>query len=184
MALETLSLTSTQQTQHLFSVTESSHLMQVNSPEHGKFLSVTWILQRNLGKHDVPGPRKCLATPSAMTIQTDNPTGFTQLNHIIPVSGMLRCSTNRPQAIGNSPSRSSERPTTPQSKNSLPPCTEVSQDSSQCSSSHPLGHSGQVLAAPPANAHPHFGIGTARSIPTVCPEHIHLNGDSVPVPQS
>lgn len=157
--------------------------MQVNSPEHGKFLSVTWILQRNLGKHDVPGPRKCLATPSA-TIQTDNPIGFTQLNHIIPVSGMLRCSTNRPQAIGNSPSNSSERPTTPQSKNSLLPCTEVSQDNSQYSSSYPLGHSGQALAAPPGNAHPHFCMGTARSIPTVCPEHTHLNGDSVPVPQS
>lgn len=121
-----------------------------------------------------------------MTIQTDNPTGFTQfqLNHIIPVSGMLRCSTNRPQVIGNSPSHSSEEPTTPQSTNSLPPCNKVSQDSSQCSSSHPLGHSGQALAAPPANAHSHFGMGTVRSTPTVRQEHTHLNGDSVPAPQS
>lgn len=97
---------------------------------------------------------------------------------------MLRCSTNRPQAIGNSPSHSSET-TTPQSTNSLPPCPKVSQDSSQRSSSHPLGHSGQApRAAPPANAHPHFGMGTAHSMPTVCPKHTRLNGDSVSAPQS
>lgn len=183
---------STQQTQNPFSVIKSSHLplfTQINSSEHGHSSCRPPVSFRETwGNVIVPGPRKCMVAPSAMTIQVGDFTGFIQvrLNHIISASGMLRCSTDRPQATGNSPPRSSEELTTPQNTNPFHPAPALARTVHRTALPTRLGHSGQAPLAAPRQSMPTHRLawGQQAACPLGGQEHIHLSRDSAPAPQS
>lgn len=155
---------STHQTQHLFPAIMSLHYMLISSSEH----------EHNSCSHlyplEKPGPRKHLVAPSAMTIQVDDFTGFTQfqLNYIIPASGMLRCSTARSQATGFPiPQRSPLLHRTQTPFHHVPRLVRTAHSAAL---PNPPGYSGQApLAALSVNAHSHFGMGIAISTPIVWP---------------